>query len=66
MQIWGLGHITLGPGLKLASYCMSSGPQLSHIQQGQEEYLLHRVFMKTDWEGAESAYSTRLLVYYLT
>ena len=65
MQIWGLGHID--PGLKLASYCMSSGTQLSHIQQGQEEYLLHRVIMQTDWEGTESAwYSTRLLVYYTT
>lgn len=65
MQIWGLGHID--PGLNLASYCVSSGPQLTHIQQGQEEYLLQRVIMKTDWESAESIwYSTRLLGYYLT
>lgn len=61
------GHID--PGLNLGShtYCVSSGELLNlsgpHIQQGQEEYLLHRVIVKSERDRTENAWCcTRHLV----
>lgn len=52
------GHTDPGLNLGSPTYCVSldellnlSGPQYFHTQQGQEECLLLRIIVKTEWDG---------------